>query len=174
MYRPIKYIFLLEDVHVLGCRVQGIGVRVSARPILGFFSLQDFFCFFFVAVQRNGRSCTHTHTHTHSFSLQDIFFCFFSLAVQRNGRRSGRCFFVFCFDCKIFFLIFFLWLFRGMGKVAGGYQALPGCFFVFFSLQDFFSFFFLVEKKIEEWEKLLEDIKHYPDPNIKVATFDVD
>eukprot|EP00802_Teleaulax_amphioxeia_P031442 Tamp_34684.p1 GENE.Tamp_34684~~Tamp_34684.p1 ORF type:complete len:109 (+),score=33.20 Tamp_34684:179-505(+) len=26
----------------------------------------------------------------------------------------------------------------------------------------------------EEWEKLLEDIKHYPDPNIKVATFDVD
>ena len=154
----------------VGSRVSGLGFRRAQSLV--FFHCKIFFVFFCGCSEEWEN--LHTYTHTHTVSLQDVFYCFFSLAVQRNGRRSGRCFFVFCFDCKIFFLIFFLWLFRGMGKVAGGYQALPGCFFVFFSLQDFFSYFFLVEKKIEEWEKLLEDIKHYPDPNIKVATFDVD
>ena len=49
-----------------------------------------------------------------------------------------------------------------------------GDVFLFFVLTARFFFLFFSCGSSEEWEKLLEDIKHYPDPNIKVATFDVD
>ena len=60
------------------------------------------------------------------------------------------------FHCKIFFFVFFLWLFKGMGEGVGDV-------FLFFVLTARFFFLFFSCGSSEEWEKLLEDIKHYPD-----------